>query len=60
MVENLDLAQLYNSNNLDHCLSLLTYHLPNMSPARMHRLCERQEKLVLTKIQEIKNMDIYE
>ena len=60
MVENIDFSHFSNAGNLQHYLGLLASQIPNMPFDHLHKLCERQEKTVLSKIQEIKEIDLYD
>jgi hypothetical protein len=51
MSENIDITHFNNSGNIQHYLSLLACQIPNIPFDYMHKICERQEKTVLSKIQ---------
>ena len=60
MAENIDLSHFSNTGNLQYYLGLLASQIPNVPFDHLHKLCERQEKTVLSKIQEIKEIDLYD
>lgn len=60
MAENIDITHFSNAGNIQNYVSMLASQIPNMPFDHLHKLCERQEKTVLTKIQEIKEVDLYD